>query len=291
MESPFEWIEEFVRTFSAHLATIAFIGAIMWGRNFGVKIIHRLLRWLQRLVTRKPFILIWTDVGFEICVGLANKVQERMPGYTVKPLRAAADIGKYPLHPWATGAIALIVAEVTKFSEDKRRRKVFQERLKRYVGAGGGLFGGHDIIYLRTRNEILQQIFGCQSNSYYRSARAVRYTVTDANSEHPICKQLPADFQLTDEEVTTGEWSDVASVLYSTGGKKKHPLVTARGFGRGRVVWSNSGDSGVYPPKSISAPEDNYVALLCASLGWLAISGNREVSTTEIVSNRNGKKK
>ena len=167
--------------------------------------------------------------------------------------------------------MALIITEVTRFSEEKRERVRYQLRLKQYISRGGGVLGGHDIIYLRAHNHILEEVFGCRTVTYHRAkSAAIRYVVNENQRSHPICEQLPNAFELSDEEVTTGKWADVATVLYSTGGRPPIPLVTARSYGKGKVVWTNTGDSGEYPPKSLSDPEPNYVALLSAALEWLA---------------------
>ena len=96
---------------------------------------------------------------------------------------------------------------------------------------GGRLVCTHDVIYRRTRNELLQNMFG---------------------------------FILHDAEICWGNIADDVDVFFKT--EDDIPLVFAREYGSGICVYLNPGDFKERPPRSILKPEKEFVDLLRESI-------------------------
>jgi len=166
--------------------------------------------------------------------------------------------------------LILIVVDVTKISNDPKIKSKIEDKIQDYVYKGGNLLGAHDIIYRRTRNSKLQKMFGCRLNEFVRiENKKVKYKLNQKYNGHIIAKNLPYEFELKDGEVLTGKWANKAEFIYLWGDSEV-PLVVTREYGRGKLVWINSGDmyEDDQPPESLIEPEEHLCALLINIIRW-----------------------
>lgn len=201
-------------------------------------------------------VLIWSDFDR----GTQNKIIKRLnlgEGYYVEELVEPVEI--LSKNPADIDTIILIDTDVTKLSNNDRTLERINQALVSYVAGGGRLICTHDLIYRRTRNEPLQNMYGCRITNF-QSQTAVRYVKTDTCWESGRFSSLPEEFVLHDDEVCWGSVAPDVEVYFET--EDGHPLVFSREYGNGLCIWLNPGDFKEYPPKSILKPEKEFVALL-----------------------------
>lgn len=238
---------------------------------------HTLLRYL----TFRRVILLWLDTDAGTVQRLAGHLRQQLlssggRGFRrirVHILRTPSQVLFYPARPSVVSAIILINTDVSKLSVDNKVLEKIQTHLLKYLERAGGIVGCHDLIYRRTRNERLRQAFGGKIEGFSLiKDHPIRYAkcITD----HPIAQQMPERFSLKDGEVlaTTG-WPADAKVIFnhdSAQPSEQHPLVVARDYLTGRLVWLNSCDHQEPLCDSIQIPETDFVKLLSASVQWVA---------------------
>jgi uncharacterized membrane protein len=168
----------------------------------------------------------------------------------------------------------LLDTDVTKLADDPKVARRLEEHLRAYVTGGGGIVGSHDLIYRRVRSKELQEIFGCRITTFksYKE-RPVPYRCTSEGVGHPLADGLPETFELEDGEICWGDWAPDVSVVYTTDDEDRHPLVVAREYADGRVVWINSGDKAEWLCASLSKPQPEVVTLLNNALKWVRTDG------------------
>jgi len=142
----------------------------------------------------------------------------------------------------------LIVTDCTKFSSNIYAAKRINETLVRYVRKGGKLIGAHDVIYRRTKNELLQNMFGCKIVNFEQT-ETVHYHKTEECLEEDRFSNLPEDFVLHDAEICWGKVAEDVDVYFET--ESGIPLVFSREYGNGLCIFLNSGDFKERPPRSI----------------------------------------
>ena len=204
--------------------------------------------------------LIWSDFDR----GTQNKIIKRLNlggEYYVEELLEPVEILSKNLEEIDT--IILIDTDVTKLSNNDSALERINQALVRYVDGGGRLICTHDLIYRRTRNELLQNMYGCRITNF-QSQPAVRYFKTEGCHETRRFASLPEEFVLHDDEVCWGSVAPDVEVYFET--EDGHPLVFSREYGNGLCIWLNSGDFKEYPSKSILKPEKEFVALLREAL-------------------------
>ena len=135
------------------------------------------------------------------------------------------------------------------------------------------MIGSHDIIYRRTKNYLLQDLFGCRITSFHMFPGATEYKLNPDSrfvKRHGEVAWAPS-LDLLDGEVVTGDWAPEVDVLYSWAnkpddcwpGRASVPLVTRKAVGGGAACWINSGDTGPNGgPASIRNPQPELISLL-----------------------------
>src|SRR6185312_8330451 len=219
-------------------------------------------------------ILLWIDADIATVRRVANRVKKNFPFVRLKVLNAPSEILLYPMKRSVVEAVVFISTDVTKLSSDDEVREQIEEELKRYVLDGGGLVAGHDLIYRRTHSKYLCKALGeIRAHGWYSMDNTpVRYEKTAAGKLHPIGRRLPDNFSLDDGEVLSVEWLPEVEVIFQQAGEANpvRGLVAARQFEDGRIVWLNSCDHGVELSPSINLPSAEFIALLAASIEWVA---------------------
>jgi hypothetical protein len=251
-----------------NIAAALAIIALLWFRDF---IVYRILligRWLRTALTKRRYILIWLDEEPAHAKKLAKKLGElRADGHIYRVIPRPRSLLFYHLRGNSVSAVIMLVTDVGKLADDPRTRTKIQARLREYIDAGGALIGSHDLIYRRSRNDQLQMMFGCET-THFKRADVVAYNLQISQEEHPLRRELPDSFELNDDEVCWGEWAPDVSVIFATDDEDQHPLVVAREYAQGRLVWLNSGDRGDWLCRSIATPQPQFLILLRNALDW-----------------------
>ena len=159
--------------------------------------------------------------------------------------------------------IVLIITDCTKLSNNEFALKRLNEGLVDFVRQGGRLVCTHDVIYRRTRNELLQNMFGCKITNF-RQSNEVVYIKTEECRDSDVFTSLNDRFILHDAEICWGNIADDVDVFFKT--EDDIPLVFAREYGSGICVYLNPGDFKERPPRSILKPEKEFVDLLRESI-------------------------
>lgn len=245
--------------------------ALLWFRD-GIFLKLRLaFRWTYSFLTRTRFVLLWIDDDQGHAGKLITKLKDQEDGrlrfHVVKRPRTLLF---YPKSPKRTAAAILLDTDVSKLADEPKVARKIELRLQAFVEDGGGLIGGHDLIYRRARNEVLQSVFGCKTVEFrgYKDG-LVPYRLNSAQAGHPLAAGLSESYKLSDGEICWGKWDSDVVIVFTTDDKYKRPLVTCRQHSSGRVVWLNSGDRGDSLCASIAKPEDRFVLLLRNALRWV----------------------
>jgi hypothetical protein len=249
--------------------------ALVWFRDFFVYRMAKLLRWLYSLVTSKRYVLLWIDDERSCTEKLMVRVEAAMtggpaPAYAFRTLLRPRSLLFFPLK--RTAAVILLDSDVSKIADEPRTARRIEEALRAYVDCGGGLVGGHDLIYRRVRSKTLQNMFGCRLTQFRSPAGGgeVPYTLCPDAARHDLRNGLPDSFRLDDGEILSGDWAPDTTPIYVSEDAARSPLVVAREFGRGRIVWINSGDRADHLCGSLSKPQKSLVLLLRNAIGWTA---------------------
>lgn len=207
-------------------------------------------------------VLVWADFDRGCISKIINKM-DLDASYYLEILDDPVEILSKNLN--AIDSIILLITDVTKLSNNDFVLDRINLALAEYVENGGKLIGAHDIIYRRTRNDKLQEIFGCRISSF-KQQKDVKYIKTDLCGENGVFTSLPDEFTLTDEEICWGPVAPDVDVFFET--EDEIPLVFGREYGRGICLWLNPGDFKDYPSKSILKPQSNFILLLKEMLAF-----------------------
>lgn len=159
--------------------------------------------------------------------------------------------------------IVFIVTDCTKFSNNDPTIERINQTLVDYVRKGGRLVCTHDVIYRRTRNELLQEMYGCKI-THFREADDVTYVKTEDCKDNERFTSLGDQFALHDAELCWGNLAYDVEVHFET--PDGIPLVFSREYGNGVCIYLHSGDYKFNPPPSIGKPEREFVDLLRESI-------------------------
>ncbi len=221
----------------------------------------------------KKKILIWSDISYTITQTIANKIANKISfedknNFDFAVLKNGNELLQYELNPEKIKLIILVITDVTKLSDDEKIREKINKDLEHYVTIGGAIIGTHDIIYRRTRNTLLQKVFGCELTDFERVDKPIKY-IKNKDEELPESfVKLEDEFTLSDGEISKGNWDPVCKVIYKS--EEDIPLVVVREYGDGgKLVWLNSGEHKDFPPKSIALPEKHFVSLINASIEYI----------------------
>jgi len=226
-----------------------------------------MFRYVVAKICRLSYVFIWNDDGIAHSRKLSHELRYYFPSLVFKPINSPQQLLGYPISPRIMKGIILIDCDVTKLSDDGRIKDKIQDRIIKYVSKGGGLLGTHDIVYRRVRNDKFEKAFGCQTNEFRRIKGKVQYLVNMNFRNHELTQGLPDHFELSDDEIVWGNWSRDASTIYFTERERK-PLVVARKYADGKIVWLNSGDKLEHLPQSIASPQKEFVILLRNAISW-----------------------
>lgn len=201
-------------------------------------------------------ILLWGDFDMGILEKLIIKL-DLDDSYYPEILCDAVEILSKDLTEIDT--IVLITTDVTKFSNNTYALQRLNQALVEFVRIGGRLICAHDVIYRRTRNIQLQELFGCQIDKF-QQINSVHYVKTDFCKEKCLFESISDSFDLTDGEICWGELADDIDIYFET--DEGIPLVFSREYGKGICLYFNSGDYKNNAPRSILKPEKPFVLLL-----------------------------
>lgn len=213
-------------------------------------------------VKDKKHILLWGDFENNILNRLIKRLN--LPEeYYIEILAEPIELLSKNLS--LIDGIILIDTDVTKLANSDFALERINQALEKYVLSGGKLITTHDIIYRRTRNDLLQKMYGC-CISHFKLIKEIQYIKTDACNDCSVFDTLPEQFTLVDDELCWGELAPDVTVYFET--EDHIPLVFSREYGSGLCVWLNSGDFKKYPSESILKPDKNFVAMLKSIILW-----------------------
>lgn len=253
---------------SAAIIAAGLLFIIFWFRNYFAEKLWLALHFVIAILGAKRYVLIWNDDSFDHSERIGGILAKQYARVTLKALSTPRGILNFPSNPSIVKAIILIVSDTTKLSEEKNIKDRIQNWLVTYLYRGGGIIGTHDVIYSRVRNQKLEEVFGGQITDFKRTEGKVKYVRNPDIEKHEILRELPDSFELDDGEVLWGNWRESTTCIFQTEGENPKPLVVAREFAKGRVVWLNSGDKREEIAKSILSPEEHFVILLRNALDW-----------------------
>ena len=200
-------------------------------------------------------VLIWADFNNVVLDKIIKRLQ--LEEYHFEELTDPLELLSKDLEE--IDSIILIVTDTTKFSHNDLAVKRINQALIEYVRVGGRLICTHDVIYRRTRNELLQEMYGCKI-THFREADGVEYVKTEDCKESNKFPSLPEKFVLHDAELCWGELAYDVEVHFAN--PDGIPLIFSREYGAGVCIYLHSGDYKFNPPPSIGKPEKEFVELL-----------------------------
>jgi hypothetical protein len=244
---------------------------LVWFRNGIFLRLGMAFRWISSVLTKRRFVLIWIDDDQGRAGNLARLLEgQEHGGLSFHVVKRPRSLLFYPLSRRRTAAVILLDTDVSKLADEPKVARKIEDRLQAFVEGGGGLIGGHDLIYRRARHEVLQSVFGCQTDNFlgYKGG-SVPYRLNPEKTDHALAVDLPTHYTLNDGEICWGKWASDVVIVFTTDDDHERPLVTCRKYSKGRVVWLNSGDRGDTLCASIAKPEDRFVVLLRNALRWV----------------------
>ena len=233
--------------------------------------IHLLYIYLLKIRGRK-IVFVYTDCDDQfittrnLATNLKRSINDK--SFKVLPIEEPASLLTWPLIKTITKAVIVIITDVSILSTNKKRRELVQRKLFKFVQSGGILVLGHDVLYRRTKNEILQRLAGCkltcfrrQEDITYKKNNSLNTPRTSSNQS--LLDHLPDSFTLADREYVVGTWREGVEFIYTHSDDKNIPLVTRRVVQEGAVFWINSGDhTEDGPPRPITKPSKDLLDLL-----------------------------
>ncbi len=242
--------------------------------------VFRKIKWLYRLVlgsfirlSGRRIIFVYTDCDDRQVTnrGLKEGLENGLSKVHVVCIDNPEQLLDWPIHPLLVHSCMLFITDVTPLSAAEDKRVRIQTKLENYVHSGGVLLLGHDVLYRRSKNPVLQKLAGCQLREFTPLKHSLTYKLfREENSprySRAFIHGLPETFELADREYVTGDWASDVKYIYVAAVEqaKQIPLVTYRTCGKGSILWFNSGDSTMDgPPESLSGPNDNFIVVVCA---------------------------
>jgi len=253
---------------------------VSWIKRNGyfVRKIFNYYLFIERFLTRKRIILIWNDHDDKLSDYIGETLKKRTLGFKYKTMKSPDIILKYPLSPKIIHMIILIVSDVTKLSEKESRRDKIQDALLKYVIEGGTLFGTHDLIYRRCRNEKLQAAYGCEITNFKRFSQPIKVVINEAHKTHPLVKDLPQKFEVDDGELCWGHWGNDSEKLIKTESKvcNNHnkacnyiPILVIKELShKGNLIWLNSADKRDRIADSLTRPQSAIIQIFVNAIEY-----------------------
>ncbi|MBQ2740950.1 MAG: toll/interleukin-1 receptor domain-containing protein [Clostridia bacterium] len=218
----------------------------------------------------KTKVLYWADFKKSYSRHLIKKLQEINPSLEFTILDHIVDILSPNVDVFDYQIVMIQVTDVTKFSASESEREKIGELLEEFADEGNKLIVSHDVVYRRTRNEVLQEMYHYKINNFARENN-VKYTKTSYCKQVEAFSSLPSVFSLADGELCWGDISqlqdkkiffDTVVVDPQTGKRLRIPLVFGKIYGGGQLIWFNTGDAYDEPPAPITELDENFVKLL-----------------------------
>jgi len=161
----------------------------------------------------------------------------------------------------------LTFRDVTKLASSEKGREKLQEHICAYVKKGGILVGTHDIIYRRVRNIKLESVYGCTITNFTSVDGLLTYKIDQDFYSHPLVRSLSHSFEIDDGELCWGDWKDGAQQIAScTNNGKEYPVIVARKYEKGILIWMNTGDQKTSQCNAIKKLDANFIKLLSNSI-------------------------
>lgn len=214
-------------------------------------------------------VLWWADFKRSYSNRIIEKLKELCPNYEFDVIEAIWNINneEYALKNY--DIVILQSTDVTKFSAEESEREKIGEYLDDFVDDGKKLIVSHDVIYRRTRNTHLQEMFNYRINNFER-LNAVKYFKTSFCKKCRAFSSLESSFRLSDGEICWGDdKTDDKKVFFETdltdkdGNNLMVPLVFGKIYnGGGQLIWFNTGDTINQPPQPITDRDENFIKLL-----------------------------
>ncbi len=239
-----------------------------------ITIVFNYLRLIvYKIIFNKKIIFIYTDADdngnstHSLSIHLEKSLQDEKIKCIV--LKNSEDIINWPLVNKFVKSVIIILTDVVPLSSIKKKRDKIQDNLIKFALNGGILILGHDVLYRRSKNILLQKFCNVTLTKFFRSDNKNVVYTKNINIDNRIStnkillKNLPDTLSLDDREYVTGDWSNTTEYIYTTNDEKKIPLVTRQELGKGVVFWINSGDHTENgPPPSIEKPSKDLIILL-----------------------------
>lgn len=224
---------------------------------------------LLLFIMEKKLILIYTDCNdghstTNNIVASLDKFLNRQ--YIIKPIYDSESLLTWKLTPAFIASLFVLITDVTPLSTNRKKREKIQRKIIKYVESGGISFLGHDILYRRTRNDLIQKIAGCRITKFHQCGDNITYIKNSdglrVTENIKLLDALPGEFSLPDREYITGEWSEEVEFLYFLRNSENVPLITRKKLMHGVIIWINSGDHNEKgPPPSLSKPSNHLIEI------------------------------
>ena len=218
-------------------------------------------------------VLYWADFKKSYSRHLIKKLQEIDSSLEFTILDNITDI-LHGMDVFDYQIVLIQVTDVSKFSASEDERSRIGEMLEEYVDEGNKLIVSHDVIYRRTRNETLQEMYHYKINNFARENN-VKYTKTSYCKRVNAFSSLQSIFHLKDGALCWGDVTQLRDkkIFFDTtltdpqsGKRIRIPLVFGKIYGEGQLLWFNTGDTYDDPPAPITELDENFVKLLSECL-------------------------
>lgn len=282
--------EKFFTAFLIQILTIIVIFLLrIIGIDIGVKFFKFINFFKKTIFSIFGFkeILLYTDCSdyrtTTLSLAYQLKIKLKKNKLFITPIINPEHLLRTPLLKWQVHAIIIILTDVGTLSSDKRKRDKIQKNIISFCHKGGLVILGHDVLYRRSKNEMLQKLAGCKLIHFMKTQKALIYKRNDdiainrKTKSIDLLSNIPSKIYIDDGECVYGEWADDVEYIYISDNvdrmKTKYPVVTRRTAGMGVVCWLNSADhTDKGPPKPIAEPKEEFIQIL---VGLLLYSNNK----------------
>lgn len=225
---------------------------------------------------KKYKVFYWADFDFKrnYSKQLIKELKKICPEYEIDYQDKIWMLSKDEFDLSVYDIVLLQSTDVTKFSADDSEREAICNRLDEFVDDGKKLIVSHDVLYRRTRNDNLQDMYNYSIKNFAR-ANDVKYYKTSYCKRVRAFNSLQSSFFLSDGELCWGDvtrlgdkkvFFDAIATDPISGNKVIVPTVFGKTYNGGSLIWFNTGDTFEEPPRPISEPDKNFVALLAEML-------------------------
>lgn len=267
---------DYLSAISGEIATITtlfilrLLGVDLFPRT--ILIFNYIRSFIWKNIYKKSIILVYTDADdrgnslLSLCTKIKNKANDK--NLKILNIDNPENFSSWPTNN-LIDTIIVLITDVSTLSSNPQKRDTIQNKFTSYVKHGGTLILGHDILYRRSKNEILQDFCNVVLTKFIRCEEPITYIKNTAQQEIRTTKNtklldnLPESLELDDREIVVGMWGEHVEYIYVSATDPSIPLVTRQEIGNGVVFWLNSGDhTEEGPPPSLAGPADEFVVLI-----------------------------